>query len=675
MTDLVWPPDDVHWLYDQAALASGLAATPDDPEVQRSAVRATWSEIPDLVRTGGPCVLRVHGPEGGMIALRGPADVFGRVRALDRGGRWRRVPADDLIARMRAPLEHHEGPAVDRILDTAGLRGRRRTRTRRRLLQARLHDRPLDAAVLLRAAPSAPALAQIRDARIGRPLAAALGTRLLGTVLGVTGWIAIGNGALSGHVDAGWVVGWALLMTTSLVVTEASRYLQGQVALRGGAWTKHHLLQGALRTDPLELRGLGTGGLLGRMAESQALEDLVLTGGLSALLTVVDLLAAAWMLSWAPGGPLLVTLLAASTLVVLALGHRLYGLQLDWTARRRTLTGLLVERMVGHRTRLAQADPSHWYDGEDEALEAYHRASERLDTHQILFVQVGSSLFTLAALGVLGSLFVSGATTSTGMAIGLGAILWAQGALAPVVGQARGLVAALVAWHEIGPLVRAAGTAPLRGAGDRGSLPPPGAPLIRAMGLGYERGGRAILKDLDATLNRGDRVVLTGASGSGKSTLTRLLTGISLPSSGVLLCRGLDHTVLGEGGWRRSTVAAPQFHDNHVFEQSVSFNLLLGRSWPASFEEEQEAHRICEELGLGDLIERMPGGLGQALGESGWRLSHGERSRLFLARALLHGADLVVLDESFGALDPLTLQRCLTVTEARAETLVVVAHP
>jgi ABC-type glutathione transport system ATPase component len=57
-------------------------------------------------------------------------------------------------------------------------------------------------------------------------------------------------------------------------------------------------------------------------------------------------------------------------------------------------------------------------------------------------------------------------------------------------------------------------------------------------------------------------------------------------------------------------------------------------------------------LHLGDLLDRMPGGLFQLVGETGWQLSHGERSRLFMARALLQGADLVVLDEKLGRARP-----------------------
>ena len=78
---------------------------------------------------------------------------------------------------------------------------------------------------------------------------------------------------------------------------------------------------------------------------------------------------------------------------------------------------------------------------------------------------------------------------------------------------------------------------------------------------------------------------------------------------------------------------------------------------------------------LGALLARMPGGLMQRVGETGWQLSHGERSRLFMARALLQGAEIVVLDESFAALDPDTLRLAIVCALRRAPTLVVAAHP
>jgi len=101
----------------------------------------------------------------------------------------------------------------------------------------------------------------------------------------------------------------------------------------------------------------------------------------------------------------------------------------------------------------------------------------------------------------------------------------------------------------------------------------------------------------------------------------------------------------------------------------------MGRAWPPKPEDWREAEEICVDLGLGTLLEQMPGGLAQMVGETGWRLSHGEQSRLFIARALLQKSELVILDESFAALDPQTLHRAIDCVTRRAPALVVIAHP
>jgi ATP-binding cassette subfamily B protein len=71
----------------------------------------------------------------------------------------------------------------------------------------------------------------------------------------------------------------------------------------------------------------------------------------------------------------------------------------------------------------------------------------------------------------------------------------------------------------------------------------------------------------------------------------------------------------------------------------------------------------------------MPSRLGQIVGETGWQLSHGERSRLYIARALLQSAAVLILDESVAALDPETLSRVQQCVLEHAPTLMVIAHP
>jgi ATP-binding cassette subfamily B protein len=62
------------------------------------------------------------------------------------------------------------------------------------------------------------------------------------------------------------------------------------------------------------------------------------------------------------------------------------------------------------------------------------------------------------------------------------------------------------------------------------------------------------------------------------------------------------------------------------------------------------------------------------VGETGWQLSHGERSRLYIARTLIQNTGLVILDESFAALDPENLQRAVECVVRRARSLLVIAH-
>jgi len=144
---------------------------------------------------------------------------------------------------------------------------------------------------------------------------------------------------------------------------------------------------------------------------------------------------------------------------------------------------------------------------------------------------------------------------------------------------------------------------------------------------------------------------------------------------GSILLHGFDRQTIGDLEWRRRVVLAPQFHENHVLAGTLAFNLLLGRSWPASRDDLLLAEALCRDLELGSLLAKMPNGIHQVVGETGWQLSHGERSRVFLARALLQQPDVLILDESFAALDPQTLRICLRVLMKQQRTMIVIAHP
>ena len=281
------------------------------------------------------------------------------------------------------------------------------------------------------------------------------------------------------------------------------------------------------------------------------------------------------------------------------------------------------------------------------------------------------------------------------LAISLGGVMLAYQAFGAIQAGTQSILQLGLAWGQVQPLFQAAtrpdeamaASAPVMTLAPAVTQSiqetPPVAgetrrtPLLVARNLNfrYRPFGRLALHDCSVQIFPGDRLLLEGPSGGGKSTLAAVLAGLRPFESGALLLRGYDRQSLGGVAWRKHVVIAPQFHENHIFSETFAFNLLMGRGWPPTPEDLHEAEGICNELGLGDLLARMPSGWKQMVGENGWQLSHGERSRVFIARALLQQADLIIMDESFGALDPENLYRALECVRRRAATLLVIAHP
>ena len=336
--------------------------------------------------------------------------------------------------------------------------------------------------------------------------------------------------------------------------------------------------------------------------------------------------------------------------------------------------------MVGHRTRLAQQSADRWHEQEDRDLERYLDLSAELDrraAHLRVLIPRGWLLLSLLALAVP---FVSGEASAGSLAVSLGGALFAYWSFWKMVRGLADLAEAAIAWRQVAPIFHAAGRVEKMApeAALLAAAPMPGeSVVVEAHELVFRYGERAdpALAGCTLTVRAGERLLLEGPSGGGKSTLGSLLAGLRVPQSGLLLLAGLDRHSLGLDGWRRRAVAAPQFQENHVLTDTFAFNLLMGREWPPRPGDFEEAEAVCRELGLGELLDRMPAGLLQMVGESGWQLSHGEKSRLYIARALLQRAELVVLDESFAALDPESLRRALRCVLARARTLLVIAHP
>jgi ATP-binding cassette subfamily B protein len=329
---------------------------------------------------------------------------------------------------------------------------------------------------------------------------------------------------------------------------------------------------------------------------------------------------------------------------------------------------------------LAQEARESWHEGEDQMTERYLEGSALMDRAATIHSGVARGWLLIGVAGLVPA-FMQGSASPAAIAISLGGILLASRALMKLIQSISSLASAAISWQQAAPLFQAAtreeAEAPAAALLDFDmSEPVAGQTVLEAHDLvfAYRDRGEAVLRGCNLRIHAGDRLLLRGSSGGGKSTLASLLTGLRSPDSGLLLLGGLDHRSVGSAAWRQRVVAAPQFHENHVLTSTFAFNLLMGRRWPPNEEDVKEADAVCRNLQLGDLLDRMPAGMLQMVGETGWQLSHGERSRLYMARALLQGADLVILDESFAALDPETLRQCLRYALDYSSTLLVIAH-
>jgi len=671
-------------LADPRALEAWIEQAASHLGVEAEPIVVPFRELSDMLRSAGPTLLRVPGDGAPrFIVLTGPAGHD--VQLLSPGGARARVSSEMLVEVLSRPFAGRASAEIERMLDAMGLASRRRAHVRSSLLRARLGPLRMGDMWTLRSPLGIGARRQLAEAGMPRRMVTVVVAQLATSMLLALAWWTIAQGVLDDQLDHGWIVAWALLLLTAVPVRLVGAWSAGAFAIDAGALLKRRLLAGALALDPDEVRIEGAGGFLGRVIESSAVESLALGSGLAGISAVVSLLLAGVVLAGGAAGAQQVLVLMAWTAVTGTLAVRYHSRRRSWTDARLRMTNDLVERMSGYRTRLAQEPRENWHDDEDQALARYARESEALDRSSTSLASLVPRGWHL--VGVLGLVpaFVAGTATATSLAISLAGVLLAGSAFESLAGALADLSGAAISWRRVAPLFDAAA----RGAPVPAPLPPLAAPLpalerglstraiVDAKDLVFRHGDRGlpVLRGASLRIVAGDRLLLEGPSGAGKSTLGSLLAGLRAPESGLLLLDGLDRRSLGDTAWRRRVASAPQFHENHVLQSTLAFNLLMGRRWPPQPEDLAEAEAICHELGLGELLARMPAGLMQMVGETGWQLSHGEKSRLYIARALLQGAELLVLDESFGALDPETLHKAIGCVLARAPTMVVIAHP
>lgn len=169
---------------------------------------------------------------------------------------------------------------------------------------------------------------------------------------------------------------------------------------------------------------------------------------------------------------------------------------------------------------------------------------------------------------------------------------------------------------------------------------------IELRGIHVRFGQEKILDAFDMVIPAGLLTAMIGESGAGKTTAADLVTGLVRPDAGEVLIDGVRLDDLDLRRWRQLIGYVPQ--ETLMLHASVAANVSLG-------DPELTRERIEDALrdaGAWEFVSALPEGMDSPVGEHGSLLSGGQRQRIAIARALVYGAKLLILDEATAALDP-----------------------
>ncbi len=312
------------------------------------------------------------------------------------------------------------------------------------------------------------------------------------------------------------------------------------------------------------------------------------------------------------------------------------------------LTGILHENIFGVRVIKGFGVESHQrdrYEPASRVIASRAMALVRLNTSYTL---IGGSLPALAMVVLLwwgGRWAISGEVT-VGMLIAFSA--WMVRLTSRTLGllgrfnsfmQARASAGRVDALLSVEPAI----SDPLLPS----PLPPSGEGL-RFRNVSMKFGERRVLDDVSLEVRAGEVVVLVGKSGSGKSILLSLPPRLYDPEDGGVFLDGVDVRDLCLEELRTAVCLASD--DAVLFRDTVAANISLGRP-EASRTEIEQAAKLAQAH---QFIMEMPDGYDSRIGERGLTLSGGQRQRIALARAILVGPRLLLLDDASSSLDPAT---------------------
>ena len=168
---------------------------------------------------------------------------------------------------------------------------------------------------------------------------------------------------------------------------------------------------------------------------------------------------------------------------------------------------------------------------------------------------------------------------------------------------------------------------------------------LRSVSARWPGAADASLRGVDLTVRPGERLLVVGSSGAGKTTLAHVLVRFLQPTAGAYELGGVDVRSVDDDAVRATVGLCEQ--QPMLFDEDIRQNLLFARDTAT----DAELEAVLGRVGLGDWL-RERGGLSARVGERGALVSGGQAQRIALARGILHGFPVLVLDEPTAGVDP-----------------------
>ena len=367
--------------------------------------------------------------------------------------------------------------------------------------------------------------------------------------------------------------------------------------------------------------------------------------------------------------------------LVLLAGYLLVGVALPvWSAKRgdraareyrqalADTNSYVLESLRGLKDTLQYQDTAARAEGITAHSEMLGEKQKAMKYREGLTVAITNTLILLTVLAVLGvslNLYQSGKMGVEGVLVCTLSALSSFGPVVALANLAANLVQVFASADRVLDLLEETPITPEVTNGGNTAFTGAAADHVT-----FAYGQETILNNLSLTVPKGQIVGITGKSGSGKSTLLRLFMRFWDAGSGKITFGGADIRSVNTAALRSQESFVTQ--DTELFADTIENNVRIANR-NATHEQVVEA---CQKASLHDFITSLPQGYGTQVGELGGALSGGERQRIGVARAFLHDAPFVLMDEPTSNLDSLNEGVILKAVkeECRDKTVLLVSH-